>query len=289
MLTPLAAALPAAPATAFLGPLAAHAFLRYALLGGLLVAIPCGLVGSYVVIRRISYIAGAISHSVLAGLGLVQYLRVVHGLTWLSPLLGAAVAALLSALVIGWVSLRLRQREDTVIGAVWAVGMAAGIVLISLTPGYAADLMSYLFGNILMLTPRDLWLIGALGVVVVAVVTLFHKQLLAVCFDDEFASLRGVRTARYHFLLLGLTALTVVVLVSVVGIIMVIALLTLPAATANHLTRRLSHMMIVAALLCALLTGAGLALSYGPDLPAGAVTILLTGALYFATALVRRR
>jgi len=277
------------PAPAFLGPLAAHSFLQYALLGGLLVAVPCGVVGSYVVIRRISYIAGAISHSVLAGLGLVQYLRVVHGLTWLSPLGGAAAAALLSAVVIGWVSLRLRQREDTVIGAVWAVGMAAGIVLISLTPGYAADLMSYLFGNILMLTPRDLWLIAGLGVAVVAVVTLFHKQLLAVCFDDEFASLRGVRTVRYHFLLLALTALTVVVLVSVVGIIMVIALLTLPAATANHLTRRLSHMMIVAALLCAGLTVCGLALSYGPDLPAGAVTILLTGALYFTTALTRRR
>ena len=276
-------------AAAFLGPLAAHAFLRYALLGGLLVAVPCGLVGSYVVIRRISYIAGAIAHSVLAGLGLVQYLRVVHGMTWLSPLGGAAVAALVSAGVIGWVSLRLRQREDTVIGAVWAVGMAAGIILISRTPGYAADLMSYLFGNILMLTPRDLALIGALDIAVLAVVALFHKQLLAVCFDDEFASLRGVRTARYHFLLLGLTALTVVVLVSVVGIIMVIALLTLPAATANHVTRRLSHMMIVATLLCALLTGAGLALSYGPDLPAGAVTILLTGALYFATALLKRR
>ena len=276
-------------APAFLGPLAAHSFLQYALLGGLLVAVPCGVVGSYVVIRRISYIAGAISHSVLAGLGLVQYLRVVHGQQWLSPLGGAAAAALLSALVIGWVSLRLRQREDTVIGAVWAVGMAAGIVLISLTPGYAADLMSYLFGNILMLTPRDLWLIGGLGVAVVAVVTLFHKQLLAVCFDDEFASLRGVRTVRYHFLLLALTALTVVVLVSVVGIIMVIALLTLPAATANHLTRRLSHMMVVAGLLCALLTTAGLAASYGPDLPAGAVTILLTGILYFATALFRRR
>lgn len=274
---------------AFWGPLAAHAFLRYALLGGVLVAIPCGVVGSYVVIRRISYIAGAIAHSVLAGLGLVQYLRVVHGVAWLSPLAGAACAALASALIIGWVSLRLRQREDTVIGAVWAVGMAGGIVLISLTPGYAADLMSYLFGNILMLTPRDLWLIGALDVAVLAVAALFHKQLLAVCFDDEFASLRGVRTARYHFLLLGLTALTVVVLVSVVGIIMVIALLTLPAATANHLTRRLSHMMATASLLCALLTGVGLALSYGPDLPAGAVTILLTGAVYFATALLRRR
>ncbi|MBK6735525.1 MAG: metal ABC transporter permease [bacterium] len=191
------------------------------------------------VIRRISYIAGPSPTRCWPGLGLVQYLRVVHGMTWLSPLAGAAAAALVSALVIGWVSLRLRQREDTVIGAVWAVGMAAGIVLISLTPGYAADLMSYLFGNILMLTPRDLLPDRGAGVAVL-VGRALPQATAAVCFDDEFASLRGVRTARYHFLLLGLTALTVVV-VSVVGIIMVIALLTLPAATANHLTRRLSH------------------------------------------------
>jgi len=266
-----------------------HAFLRYALLAGVLAAVPCGVVGSFVVIRRISYIAGGIAHSVLAGLGLVHYLQVVHGVTWLSPMLGATAAALVAAAIIGWVSLNLRQREDTVIGAVWAMGMATGIIFISLTPGYTTDLMSYLFGNILMVTPADLRLIAALDLLVLVVVALFHKQLLAVCFDSEFAALRGVHVQRFYFLLLGLTALTVVLLVSVVGIILVIALLTLPAALANLYAQRLWQMMALSAVLCALLTAGGLMLSYGPDLPAGAVTILLTGGLFFVVALVRKR
>ena len=265
-----------------------HPFLRLALLAGLLASIPCGVVGSFVVIRRISYIAGAIAHSVLAGLGLVHYLEVVHGFSACSPMLGAVISALLAALVIGWVSLHLRQREDTVIGAVWAIGMATGIVFISLTPGYTTDLMSYLFGNILMVTPADLWLIAALDVIVLATVALFHKQMLAVCFDSEFATLRGVHIKRFYFLLLTLTALTVVLLVSVVGIILVIALLTLPAATANLFARRLGQMMALATLLCAISTTGGLVLSYGPDLPAGAVTILLTGAIYFTAVVLRR-
>jgi zinc transport system permease protein len=273
----------------FWDALQTHAFLQYALLAGLLVSVPCGVVGSFVVIRRISYIAGGIAHSVLAGLGIVHYLRVVHGMQGLSPIGGAVVAALAAAVVIGWVSLHLKQREDTVIGAVWAVGMAIGIVFISLTPGYTTDLMSYLFGNILMVASRDLWLIAILDVVVLAVVGLYHKQLLAVCFDSEFAALRGVHVNRFHFLLLGLTALTVVLLISVVGIILVIALLTLPAAMANQFARRLWQMMAIATVLCMLLTSSGLALSYGPDLPAGAVTILLTGTAFFATAIWRRR
>jgi zinc transport system permease protein len=278
----------AVPALVFWDALTSHAFLRHALLAGVLVSLPCGVVGSFVVIRRISYIAGGIAHSVLAGLGLVHYLRGVHGVTWLSPLGGAVVAALAAALVIGWVSLRLKQREDTVIGAVWAMGMAAGIVFISLTPGYTADLMSYLFGNILMVTTRDLWLIAGLDLLVLVTVALFHKQLLAVCFDSEFASLRGVHVQRFYFLLLVLTALTVVLLVSVVGIILVIALLTLPAAMANLYARRLWQMMALAAAFCLALTSGGLVLSYGPDLPAGAVTILLTGAAYFLVAGFKR-
>jgi zinc transport system permease protein len=273
----------------FLPALLEHSFLQYALLAGLLASIPCGVVGSFVVIRRISYIAGGIAHTVLAGLGVVHYLQVVHGFTALSPMAGAVLAALLAAGVIGWVSLHLRQREDTVIGAVWAMGMATGIIFISLTPGYSTDLMSYLFGNILMVSATDLWLIAVLDLVVLVVVVLFHKQLLAVCFDSEFATLRGVHVERFYFLLLGLTALTVVLLVSVVGIILVIALLTLPAAMANLFAGRLRNMMITASVLCALLTTAGLALSYGPDLPAGAVTILLTGVAFFATALLRKQ
>ncbi len=272
----------------FFQALTQHPFLQYALLAGVLAAVPCGVVGSYVVIRRISYIAGGIAHTVLAGLGLVHYLQVVHGFTLISPMTGAVIAALLAALLIGWVSLRFKQREDTVIGAVWAMGMALGIVFISLTPGYTTDLMSYLFGNILMVTAQDLWLIAILDVVVLAVVIFFHKQLLAVCFDSEFATLRGVKVERFYFLLLGLTALTVVLLVSVVGIILVIALLTLPAAMANLFAGRLRNMMILAGGLSAVLTTAGLALSYGPDLPAGAVTILLTGLAYFGAVILRQ-
>ena len=277
------------PAFEFFGALMDYAFLRYALAAGILASISCGVVGSFVVIRRISYIAGGIAHSVLAGLGLAHYLQVVHGVTWLTPMVGSILAALLSAAIIGWVSLRLQQREDTVIGAVWALGMATGIILISLTPGYTSDLMSYLFGNILMIGVQDLWLIGGLAVFVLIVVSLFHKQLLAVCFDAEFATLRGVRVQPFYFLLLGLTALTVVLLVSVVGIILVIALLTLPAAMANLFARRLWHMMALAALFCAVLTTGGLVLSYDPDLPAGAVTILLTGISYFLVVGLRRK
>ena len=273
----------------FFHALSQHGFLQLALVAGVLVSIPCGMVGSFVVIRRISYIAGGIAHSVLAGLGLVHYLQVVHGVTWLSPMLGAVTAALLAAGIIGWVSLNLKQREDTVIGAVWAMGMALGIIFISLTPGYTTDLMSYLFGNILMVTESDIWLILALDVAVIICIGLFHKQLLAVCFDTEFATLRGVHVNRFHFLLLGLTALTVVLLVSVVGIILVIALLTLPAAMANLFARNLARMMALAVLICLAMTTGGLAISYGPDLPSGAVTILLTGMAYFITAFARRK
>ncbi len=271
----------------FLEAVAQHSFLQYALLAGVLVSIPCGVMGSFVVIRRISYIAGAIAHCVLAGLGLVHYLQVVHGFTAVSPLAGAIVVAITASGVIGWVSLHWHQREDTVIGAVWAIGMATGVLLIAATPGYTTDLMSYLFGNILMVTPDSLLLIAGLDILVLLVVVLFHKQLLAICFDWEFAKLRGVRVEAFYFLLLGLTALTVVLLVSVVGIVLVIALLTLPAALANLFARRLWQMMILAAVLCVMLTTSGLALSYGPDLPAGATTILLTGAVYFVVMLGR--
>ena len=275
--------------TEFFNAVSQHSFLQLALLAGFLVSIPCGMVGSFVVIRRISYIAGGIAHTVLAGLGLVHYLRVVHGVTWISPMAGAVAAALSAAGIIGWVSLNLKQREDTVIGAVWAMGMALGIIFISMTPGYTTDLMSYLFGNILMVTPSDLWLIVVLDMVVMICVGLFHKQLLAVCFDSEFATLRGVHVNRFHFLLLGLTALTVVLLVSVVGIILVIALLTLPAAMANMFSRSLWKMMGLAVVFCLVLTTGGLGLSYGPDLPSGAVTILLTGSAFFITAFLKRK
>jgi zinc transport system permease protein len=193
---------------------------------------------------------------------------------------GAVAAALVAAGVIGVVSLKARQREDTVIGAVWAVGMAAGVLFIAATPGYTEDLMSYLFGNILLVGVRDLWLIGLLDVTVVAVGLVFYGQLQAICFDEEFARARGIRVELYYLLLLALTALTVVLLVSVVGIILVIALLTIPVAIAEQFTSTLRRMMALASLLAMAFTTTGLAVSYEPDLPAGAVTILVAGGAY---------
>ena len=277
----------------FLEAAAHYSFMQHALLAGLLAAVACGIVGTYVVVRRITYIAGGIAHCVLGGIGAALYLQRVCGWTFVRPLHGAVVAALLAAMIIGLVSLRAKQREDTVIGALWAIGMAAGVLFIARTPGYSQDLMSYLFGNILMVTAADLWLIAALDVLVVAVALLFYNQFQAICFDEEFARVRGIPVEFYYLLLLALTALTVVLLVSVVGIVMVIALLTLPVAVAGYFARRLWQMMVLAIGFSILFTTAGLAVSYKPDLPAGATVIILAGAVYLllaiASRLLRRR
>jgi zinc transport system permease protein len=272
----------------FLEALPRFAFLQHALAAGLLAGVVCGVVGSFVVVRRITSIAGAIAHCVLAGLGAARWLQVVHGQSWADPMLGAVAAALIAALLIGVISLRAKEREDTLIGALWAVGMAVGILFIARTPGYDQDLMSYLFGNILLVRGSDLGLMLGLDVVVVALCVALYPQLQAVCFDEEFARLRGLKVELYYLLLLGLTALTVVLLVTVVGIVLVIALLTLPAAIAGQLTSTLRGMMAGAALLSIAFTVAGLAISYGPDLPAGATTIVLAGLAYLAVLAGRR-
>jgi zinc transport system permease protein len=244
--------------------------------------------GTYVVARRITYIAGGIAHCVLGGMGAALYLQKTYGWSGLHPLYGALVAALLAAVVIGLVSLKARQREDTVIGALWAVGMAVGILFISQTPGYNENLMSYLFGNILMVTADQLWLIVGLDVLVVAAGLVFYNQFQAVCFDEEFARLRGVPVEFFYLLLLCLTALTVVLLVSVVGVIMVIALLTLPVAIANFFVRTLWQIMFLGTLLSMLFTSGGLVLSYRPNLPAGATIIILAGTVYLLVIGLRR-
>lgn len=264
----------------FIADLRQHSFLQYALLTGILASIACGIIGSYVVTRRITYIAGAIAHSVLAGMGAARYCEIVYHWEWMRPFYGAVAAALMAAVIVGLVSLKAKQREDTVISAVWAVGMAVGILFIFKTPGYNEDLMSYLFGNILMVSSGDLWLIAGLDVLIIGVVLLFYNQLLVVCFDEEFGRLRGIRVDFHNLILLCLTALTVVLLVTVVGIVMVIALLTLPVAVAGQFSKRLWHMMVFSALLTALFTTSGIAASYGPDLPAGATIIVLAGSVY---------
>ncbi len=272
----------------FFDALRSEQIIQYAVLAGVMASIACGVVGSYVVVRRITYLAGGVAHCTLGGMGAAQYFRVVYGIDALRPLHGALAAALFAALVIGWVSLRAKQREDTVISALWAIGMAVGVVFIARTPGTNEDLMSYLFGNILLVSRADLYVIGALDLLVVGLAILFYNKFLAVCFDQEFARLRGVSVEFYFLLLLCLTALTVVVLVTVVGLVMVIALLTLPVAIAGHFVGRLWQVMIVAALISIGLTTGGQAVSFGPGLPPGAMTIVLAGGLYLVTLVVGR-
>ncbi|GAB4281484.1 MAG: metal ABC transporter permease [Candidatus Rifleibacteriota bacterium] len=258
-------------------------FLQNALLAGILCSIATGVVGTYVVLRRITYIAAAISHCILGGLGAAKYFSVVWGWSWLKPVHGAIFTAIASALIIGLISLRAKEREDTVISALWAVGMATGILFIFKTPGYNEDLMSYLFGNILMVSREDLYLIGLLDTIVIALNMIFYKQMVAVCFDEEFARTRGVKIEFYYLLILCLTSLTVVLTVSVVGIIMVIALISLPVAISSKFFDRVWKIMAASVVLGFVFTSGGLALSYEPNLPSGAVTILLAGGAYLLT------
>ena len=193
--------------------------------------------------------------------------------------------AIAAALLIGWVRLNWQAQEDTLIGALWAIGMAIGVLFIAKTPGYQADLMSYLFGNILLVPRESLWFMLGLDILLLVVVGAYHRQFLAVVFDEEFARLRGIPVGFFYLLLLVLVAVTVVLLIQVVGLILVLALLTLPAAMAGHHVHSLGRMMLIATLLGGLLSLSGLALSYGPDLPAGPVIILLAGAAYVVSAL----
>lgn len=271
----------------FLTDLPHYTFLQNALLTGILASVACGIIGTYVVVRRISYIADGIAHTVLGGMGAALYLQKVYQWHGALPLHGALVAALIAATIIGLVSLWAKQREDTVISAVWAVGMAVGIVFISRTPGYNEDLMGYLFGNILMVSSNDLWMLVGLDAIIIAFGLLFYNQFLAVCFDQEFARLRGLKVEAFYLLLLGLAALTVVILATVVGIVMVIALLTLPVGIAALFSTSMWRMMVISTGLCAAFTTSGLVVSYGPDYPAGATTIIIAGAAYLAATTLK--
>jgi zinc transport system permease protein len=263
----------------FIHALTQYGFLQTAVIAALLASIGCGVMGSYVVVKRIAFIAGGIAHSVLGGMGAAVYFG-------FEPLHGALPAAIAAALLIGWVRLNFRAQEDTLISALWAIGMAIGVIFIAKAPGYQANLMSYLFGNILLVPESSLWFMVALDALLLVIVGAYHRQFLAVVFDEEFARLRGVPVGFFYLLLLVLVAVTVVLLIQVVGLILVMALLTLPAAVAGHYVHSLGRMMVIATLLGAVLSISGLALSYGPDLPAGPTIILLTGGVYIVSAIM---
>ena len=265
----------------------AEPFFQRVLLAGLLASLACGVLGSYVVAKRISSLAGGLSHAAFGGVGLGY-------LMGFAPMLGAAAFGIAAGLGIGIAYRRLRSGLDTLISTMWAVGMALGILFVALTPGYAPDLMSYLFGSLLFVSWKYVAITAALDVAILAVVALLAKELQAVAFDEEFAEVVGLPVERLLLILLALTSLAIVVLIRVVGAILVIALLTLPSAAARPWTNDLPRMMALSVGLSAGATLAGLGLSlllsdaFGISAPPGPLIILIATLLFGASAGLRR-
>jgi zinc transport system permease protein len=257
-----------------------YEFMRNALLASVLVSIACGIIGTFVVVKRIVFISGGIAHAAYGGIGLGYYLG-------FNPSLGAVGFSLAAAAGISVIQHKARERTDTLIGVLWAVGMAVGIALIDLTPGYAADLMSYLFGSILTVPTFDIWMMIVLDAVILVVVMLLYKELVAISVDEEFATIIGIPVERLQLVLLCLIALTVVMLMRVVGLILIIALLTLPPAIASQFTDNLRKTMLVAIVLSILFSLVGLWLSDAIDLTSGAAITLVSGVCYLLSLVIK--
>lgn len=261
-------------------------FMRNAVLAGILVSIACGIVGTLVVLNRIVFLSGGIAHAAYGGIGLAFFLQI-------DPIIGAIAFSTLSSLAMGWVQRKTRQRADTLIGVMWAVGMALGIIFINLSPGYKADLMSYLFGSILAVSTLDIWLMLGVAALVILLVSFFYRLLLAISFDETFARVRNIPVDALYMGMVIMIGLTVVVAMRVVGLIMIIALLTIPPAIANLFLKSMWKIMLLASGLSVVFTLIGLMISYTLNLTSGAAIILVAGITYILAltihSLVRRR
>ena len=257
-------------------------FMRHAVLAGLLASVACGVIGSLVVVNRVVFVAGGISHAAYGGVGLAFFL----GLPVLPVTISfsVAVSAVMAAVTFG-----RGERADTVVGVLWAAGMAFGIILMDFTGGYNVDLMSFLFGSILAVPASDLWLMAGLAALLLAVTAVHYRGFMAMSFDPEFAGLRGVPVKILHFVMLAMIAASIVMIIRVVGLILVIALLTIPPYLSERRSRSLMAMMGVSALYSALFCMAGLALAYAFDLTSGASIIAVASLWFFLDHIFSRR
>ncbi len=258
-----------------------YGFMQNAFMAAILVSVACGLVGTYVVVKRIVFISGGISHAAFGGIGMGYFLGV-------NPILAAIPFSIISALIMGITSKKVKISEDTAIGILWSLGMAIGIIFINLTPGYVPDLMSYLFGSILTVPANDLFIMLILDIVIIIMVLLFNREFTGISFDEEFSQVMGMPTKAIYLLLLSLVALSVVVMIKVVGVILVIALLTIPAAIAKQYTYQLRTMMIMAVILGMILTSGGLYISYLFNLASGATIVLVLGIGFLISAILNK-
>jgi len=259
----------------------AFEFFRNAIFAGILASIACGIIGTYVVVKRMVSVSGGISHAAFGGIGIGYFLGI-------DPIYGAFAFTTGVAVFMSILKEKAQQNLDTIIAAMWAAGMATGIIFIALTPGYTPDLFSFLFGNILLVPTSDLVIMVLLVIVILVLVGLFHLQLMAVTFDEEYAEVMNIPVTWLSLLLLLLVALTVVMLIRIVGIILVIALLALPAAIAREFSGHLTHVMLLSTGFGLVFTMGGLWLSYVLDVPSGATIILLATAGYAVMLAIKK-
>ena len=254
-------------------------FMQNALIAGLLASIVCGVIGTLVVVNRIVFLSGGIAHAAYGGIGLAFYFK------W--PFLPVTIGfSLAAALLMAAVSHTVKHRADTIVGVIWAVGMAFGIILLDLTPGYNVDLMSYLFGSILTVPGSDLVVMSVVGGSIILLVFYFYPDLLAMSYDEEFARIRGVPVKTLYFGLIGLLAITVVLVIQVVGLILVIALLTIPPFIVEKHVKSLAQMMVASSILGCVFTLTGLWLSYQYNLTSGATIIMVSGSGFMISLLI---
>lgn len=250
-----------------------YTFFQHALLGSLFASIACGIIGTYIVTRRLVFISGGITHASFGGIGIGLYAGI-------PPVVTAAVFSVLSAFGVQWLSKRNDMREDSAIAVFWTFGMAVGIIFSFLAPGFTPDLSSYLFGNILTITDGDIWLLAALSVALALFFGLFFRPILAIAFDREFARSQRMPVAIFEYLLMMFIALTIVACLRMVGIVLAISLLTLPQMTANLFTYSFKRIIWLSILVGYASCIGGLFLSYSLQVPSGASIIFVSILLY---------
>ena len=246
-----------------------YQFIQNALIAGILVSLIAGVIGSLVVVNRMVFLVGGVAHAAYGGIGLALF-------SGIPIFFGTSLFAILAALFMAFITIKKREKIDIFIGLIWAVGMAVGIILVDITPGYNVDLMSYLFGSILAVNRDDLYFMGSLFGAIVLALVFWYKDILAVSYDSEYASIRGINVGFFYTLILILSALSVVVAIKVVGLILVIALLTIPIYIAQSLSASLLGMMLRAGIIASLFSVSGLWLSYSFNLTSGASIILVS-------------
>lgn len=263
-------------------------FLQLAIFAGIISSVSSGIMGSYIVIKRISSITGSISHSILGGIGLFELLKYKYNMPSLDPMYGAMIFALISAFLMGWVHLYFKQKEDAVIAMIWACGMSIGIICLSFVPHKEATCTHFLFGDLFTTSKKDILLLGILDIIIVILTFGFYRKFLIICFDEELAYLQKVLSKTYYFVLLAMISLSIVLLIKIIGVILIIALLTIPATIANFFTFKLPKMMIISIILCIFFNLLGIYISYILSFPPGATISIICTIFYIVFLSIKK-